>query len=89
MISQSKCIVCNDENNRVRIKPRVALKTYVDTGILIPPKARCCACHLDDDGFFKEASLESIESISDLTYMDTESISELLNDLREEARKRG
>ena len=46
-ISQSKCIVCNDENNRVRIKPRVALKAYVDTGI-----------------------------------------SELLNDLREEARKR-
>ena len=80
--------MCNDENNQVRIKPRVTLKAYIDTGILIPPKARCCACHLDDDGFLKEAALESIESISDFTYIDTESISKLLNDLHEEARKK-
>lgn len=88
-ITQSKCVVCNKINNRVRIKPRAALRVYVDTGILIPPKARCCACHLDDGGFLEKAALDSIEATCDFTYMNAETISELLNDLREEARKQG
>lgn len=73
-ITQSKCVVCN---NRVRIKPNAALRLYVDTGILIPPKARCCACHLDDSDFLKKAALDSIEATCDFTFMNAETISEL------------
>ena len=87
MVSESKCIVYNDSDNRVRIKPRVTLQVYVETGMFIPLKARCCASHLNDDGFLQQTAVHAIEAICDSTYMDAKTISDLLNDLHEEARK--
>ena len=55
---QSLCIVCNSESNRLRIKPRAALRMYIDTGNLIPPNVRGCACHLDDNGFLLKTAMD-------------------------------
>ena len=82
-------VVQQNINTHIRIKSRAALRFYIVTGIFIPANARCCVCRLVDDGFLNKDALASIQATFAFAHMNAESIFELLNDLRDEARKNG
>ena len=69
-----KCFCCNKYLKP--LKPRAALRLYIDTAIFIPPNARCCASHLDDNGFLLKSAMNSIKITSDFTITDADMVSE-------------
>lgn len=89
IVSESKCIVCKNPNGRYRIAPKARLKVFIDTDILISPNAMSDSVHIQES-LLTESAVNAIETspFSDVDLTANE-LTELLNSLREQARKKG
>lgn len=72
--SGTRCIVCKKAKKLTRISPMARTQIFIDRGILIPPNARCCMRHLEND-FLSKTATNDIEVKSNYSILDDKTFS--------------
>ncbi|XP_052078126.1 uncharacterized protein LOC127716083 [Mytilus californianus] len=79
------CIVCKKEGNKrhrlVTITSEARTQSFIEKGIFINQKSRCCKIHMESR-FFKIKALDVLQSSKQHEYFSRTDITGLLNDLR-------
>ncbi|XP_062580526.1 uncharacterized protein LOC134242456 [Saccostrea cucullata] len=86
-LSHNKCQFCKGTDDLKNISKEIRLKTFIDSGTLIPDGARCCKRHLTDDGVNADV-MKRLLPTSDFTNFNRTEITSMLNSLREKCKER-
>ena len=85
--SHKYCIVCKVTKNLIVVPDRAKLELFIQRGIIIQGKPRCCKRHLNGN-IFKQQDLYRITDSEKSTIMNNFEIFKFLNDTRRLAQRR-